>query len=716
MTRKLTAGLALLLAALVPAASAEDELTSLSYISYLERYATVRPASQDESIEAVINLPLVAGDRVDTAREARVEVVLADGSWLWLDEYTSVSLDAVAFSRDTASDRTVLFLAEGSIVVEVPALADSQRPTRVDGSAETVYLSQPGLYRIMTTPVSGLRVEVTRGLAEVATAAGGMLVRTDYAADLEDQTVRALERFAPGDDDFARWVEQRRQAPSGNSLQYVDPGYERQAGQLDNYGTWVYLEDANSWAWQPRVTSDWRPYTAGRWYWTSAGWNWVSYEPWGWLPYHYGSWYMHAGYGWVWGWGSYWSPAWVHWYYSPGYVGWCPMGYYSGWWGGYYGWDDDHHHHGGHGGHGGHGQPGRDDTVPRAAATRLAEPREGGPSTASTRGLDLSGRVRADALDGGAWSVVAADDFASPHLTRLVKPADVAFRDRAASSEGVVRSGALVTASPAHGRPAREIEQAFTRTPVADAPDLSRVVARDSRVPAAEAVGLARPTTQADLSRAAVTAPTASDAPAASRPVLSTSPTSRGLSPVAGEPSQRRATTPNLYRPVNDGAVSNPASRQVTPRPAAVELRVQRLPAISDAPSSPAPSSSGTPAWRSPTASSGGRSATRGSATAPSSRSVAPSSPRPAPSSTRPVIVPRSSGATSPSASGKAPSASSSRSSSPSVRPSGGASSGSSGSSTRSSSASSGSSGSSSGSSSRSSTSSSSASGRGKGK
>ena len=35
-------------------ASAEDDLTSLSYISYLERYATIQPASEEATIEAAI--------------------------------------------------------------------------------------------------------------------------------------------------------------------------------------------------------------------------------------------------------------------------------------------------------------------------------------------------------------------------------------------------------------------------------------------------------------------------------------------------------------------------------------------------------------------------------------------------------------------------------------------------------------------------------------
>ena len=80
MKKGLIAGLLLALGC-VSMASAEDEMTSLSYISYLERYATVQPASQEESLEAVVNMPLVGGDRVDTAREARMEIILADGAW-----------------------------------------------------------------------------------------------------------------------------------------------------------------------------------------------------------------------------------------------------------------------------------------------------------------------------------------------------------------------------------------------------------------------------------------------------------------------------------------------------------------------------------------------------------------------------------------------------------------------------------------------------------
>ena len=165
----------ILLAALITvlgggiAASQEDAMTSLSYISYLERYATLQPAQQEGTQEAVINMPIVAGDRLDTAREARAEVVLADGSTVWIDEYTTVSFDAVAYSRDTGGQRTVLFLAEGALMVQVPDDGLERQPTRIDGPNATVYLTTPGLYRVDRMPAGGLRLEAWQGLAEAST-------------------------------------------------------------------------------------------------------------------------------------------------------------------------------------------------------------------------------------------------------------------------------------------------------------------------------------------------------------------------------------------------------------------------------------------------------------------------------------------------------------------------------------------------------------------
>ena len=542
MKKVLIIGLLLTLSNLA-VASDEDDLTSLSYISYLERYATVLPANSEETIEAVINMPLVAGDRVDTAREGRMEVVLADGNTVWLDEYTTVSLDAVAFSRDAESERTVLFIADGSLIVEVSDHGLTPKPTRIDSRSATVYLDELGLYRLLALPTGGLRVEVINGLAEAATTAGGVLVRAETAAEVGGGEVQRSEGVLTFSDDFAVWVDARRQIAAGESAQHVDLRYSRQAAQLDNYGSWVYVDSINSWAWQPTVGGSWQPYQAGRWYWTSTGYAWISYEPWGWLPYHYGSWNFSVGFGWVWSYGNYWGPSWVSWIRWPGYVGWCPYGYYNNWYwnsyGGYYppyrpGYPD--------GGGGGAYQPPRRDVMPRP---RNASGRVGGEAStsrmASSRAVDISGRVRLSEVDRRGWTVVADDDFTSPNLARLARSGDRVM-PTTGDQTAVVMTGPLATRSPTVANQRSEIDRVFRGVEVRATADVSPLLARDSSLDPNTARQLAQPTTLGDVGGR-------SRGPGA----ITRSPTSQTLSAGAGSPFRSESTSrlaqPNLYRP-----------------------------------------------------------------------------------------------------------------------------------------------------------------------
>ena len=360
------------------------------------------------------------------------------------------------------------------------------------------------------------------------------------------------------DDAFAQWVDQRRRVIGGESSQYVDARYERQAAQLDNYGSWVYVTEYNTWAWQPYVDSSWRPYTAGRWYWTPTGWSWVSYEPWGWLPYHYGSWYLSAGFGWVWGWGSAWGPAWVNWCWWPGYVGWCPSGYYWGWY-----WPRYCHYYGyprwpyqpagpGYPGYpgGGGGQTPRRDVIPRPGAGGGGD--EGANRRASltrpqTVDLDLTGRVRVGDMDRVAWNVVSDRDFASPHLSRMVRSGDEALRGR--TDTGVVMSGPLTTASPSRQRPSEELERVFRGVERTTTRDLTPIMARDDSLRAEDALRLVNPTTTAAIARrsasTAATAPAGETRGASGTRTADPSLTTRAGSPLHGATGR---TTPDLYR------------------------------------------------------------------------------------------------------------------------------------------------------------------------
>jgi Family of unknown function (DUF6600)/FecR protein len=529
---KRAAVVAVLLAAVagVAAASSEDDLTSLSYISYMERYATIQPATQQDSLEAVINMPLIPGDRIDTAREARAEIQLADGSTLWLDEYTSVSLDAIAFSRGSAAERTSLYLAAGNAVLSIPESSAVTNATRVDAQSATVHLNRPGLYRLNALRDGGLRVEVWSGLAELATPEGGELLRTGGAAELAAGRVMRHENTLTGDDVFARWVAQRQEPLPGDAGDHIEVRYARQGALLDSYGRWVYVDDSDVWAWQPTVSPSWSPYSAGRWYWTPVGWNWLSYEPWGWLPYHYGSWFFEASFGWVWTWDSLWSPAWVDWMWWPGHVGWCPRGYYSHWYWHQYG----EHRHGQRGISPDRRRPPR--SVPGRGTAGI---NRRSPVPASRFALDFRGRVRPGQVDPRGWNVVRSDDFASPHLNRLVRPAREVLPPADSPVRGIVTSGALVTPSPVMLRPAEGLEVTFGDVGRGSLNDLTPILERSGSLTPDQARQLARPTTTVDLTRRDIARePRISPA----RPAAAGGPASTVVPPA-------RREAPNVYRP-----------------------------------------------------------------------------------------------------------------------------------------------------------------------
>mgnify|MGYP000044184499 CR=1 FL=1 len=432
-------------AAMAAVALAADDVTSLSYISYLERYSTVRPAQQGETLEAVVNMPIVSGDRLETSRGARVEIQLADGSTLWLDEFTVLDVDAVVGSRDDPAPRTALYLSQGSIAIEIPAVALGNEQTRLDTQFGAAFLDKPGLYRLELEDGS-LHVEAHQGLAELPAGAGSSLLRAgqegwvDGTGTVDKRPLRA--RY----DDFWGWVEARRRAAAGTAPQHVEGRASRAAWVLSSYGEWVYLDGYGSWMWRPRVAVGWVPYAYGRWYWTPVGWTWISYEPWGWLPYHYGTWYWDVRFGWVWGWDAVWGPAWVHWFYYPGYVGWCPRGYYDGW---YYRHCRDcwgQHRH---------------------------DPRRWRGAT-----LDFSGRVRLRAIDPRPWTFVTADGFTSSRLDRVRVAPERLLRELPGDAFAQVRSGPLVTPLPGRGDTGRLLERSLGVRQV-ELPDLSGIMGRD---------------------------------------------------------------------------------------------------------------------------------------------------------------------------------------------------------------------------------------------
>ena len=318
---------------------------SYGYFRVVEGGATLVQAGNGNRSAAAVNQPVMPGDRILVADRGRVEIVLSDRNLLRLDGGSEVVLLKLAGTPDTNDRATQIRLEEGNfqLVVVQDSLGDTL--PRVDTPNATVYVQYPGSYRITSDQGSWSSVVVRRGTAEVVTDRGSVRVRADGEAHVEgERNARTDVAQAGAYDAVERWGRSLETQVADN--RYLDERLSYEGAPLSRYGSWIEIN--NQHYWRPTVDGGWRPFTDGYWTPTPSGLTWVATEPWGWVPYHYGSWDYVDGYGWVWAPGYVYSPAWVYWYWGPSQIGWCPVGYYTRWYGhryhdpafrhGVYGW------------------------------------------------------------------------------------------------------------------------------------------------------------------------------------------------------------------------------------------------------------------------------------------------------------------------------------------------------------------------------------------
>ena len=91
-----------------------------------------------------LNTPLAAGDILETGSPGRMEVQLADGSLLWLDDSSRVTFLTLADSGGRYENRTLMGLDSGSLVVLVKEFDPDEKIVRVDTVAATIFFLEPG--------------------------------------------------------------------------------------------------------------------------------------------------------------------------------------------------------------------------------------------------------------------------------------------------------------------------------------------------------------------------------------------------------------------------------------------------------------------------------------------------------------------------------------------------------------------------------------------
>ncbi len=329
----LAAVMGLLLAAAT--ASAEEDGASRSAYSYIRTMtgdATVA-TRWNGSVEARRNMPISVGDEISVLQGGRVEIGLADGNALFLGGGSHASFDSLSDQQGEEDQFSSIRLSDGDAVLAATTSSSEDQIPRIDTDDATVYLDPGARVRVNSDPRRGTAVIGRAGTVQVRTRAGTYTVKAGQYlmvhADEEPENGRGIfsrDRFDLWVADRLETVEESRSA----SARYVNSQYAGDVASLDGYGDWDYDSSYGGEVWSPRVEAGWTPYSSGSWYYTPAGMTWWSYDTWGWYPFHYGNWFFASARNrWCWAPASVYSPAWVYWAYSPGYVGWCPTGSYS---------------------------------------------------------------------------------------------------------------------------------------------------------------------------------------------------------------------------------------------------------------------------------------------------------------------------------------------------------------------------------------------------
>ncbi|ANB16956.1 DUF6600 domain-containing protein [Dokdonella koreensis] len=264
-------------------------------MSYISGNASFQPGGDDRWSEALINRPLVAGDRLYTDRDSRVELEVG-AAVLRADDRTSLAF------LDVTDDIVQVELTQGTLNLKVKRLFDGQT-YEIDTPTLAFVVDRPGSYRIDIAPEGdSTMLTVFDGSGSVyGQNSASYRVESGQAYRFYDSSLRDYEAMdLPRNDDFDRWCFERdgryersvaRQYVSEEVIGYAD---------LDGYGSWS--TDASYGAvWYPTsVSVGWAPYRYGRWSWIDPwGWSWVDDAPWGFAPSHYGRWvYVGSRWGW----------------------------------------------------------------------------------------------------------------------------------------------------------------------------------------------------------------------------------------------------------------------------------------------------------------------------------------------------------------------------------------------------------------------------------
>jgi hypothetical protein len=293
--------------------------SNVARVSFVQGSVQLLAGQGADFAQAVINMPVLDGSRLQTGEDGQVEVEFGDGSVVRLTPNSSLQFGHLGQDQVQIQQVSGLGYYEFNV-------GEGHPPFDVQFANVDLAPTANSILRVGLD--AGWEVAVITGSAHVQ---GNGIAPVDVA---ENQSIRAVDNngapytVAQGinGDSWDNWNQDRDQAIAQEAAQQTPVRDDSANPQNENWndldasGNWYPVEGAGN-VWVPAgVGPGWDPYGAGYWaYYPTFGYTWVSSYPWGWLPYHCGAWgYYGFGWGWAPGGCGGWHPVIVVRTYPPG--------------------------------------------------------------------------------------------------------------------------------------------------------------------------------------------------------------------------------------------------------------------------------------------------------------------------------------------------------------------------------------------------------------
>jgi len=265
--------------------NAQSDDPGVAFVSTLNGDVSVQRGDSGDVVAAGINAPLMVGDYVSTAPNARAEVQFDYGHVVRVGPNSQIRFTELGSRDDTVQ------LASGSVGVGV--LHATSQYTQVETPSVIVRPREAGSYRVSIDPNGVTAITVRSGNAAVLLPhgmrwldPGSTMLVWGPANNPSFRYIHTRDR-----DSFDQWNNDRNAAfEHANAYQYASstiPGLYT----LGGYGQWQNDADYGN-EWIPNESSNWSPYASGRWVSEPYyGWTWVDNSNWGYAPFHYGRWH-----------------------------------------------------------------------------------------------------------------------------------------------------------------------------------------------------------------------------------------------------------------------------------------------------------------------------------------------------------------------------------------------------------------------------------------